>query len=246
MPSGPRSPEPFATFDRGSWSWRTCRESLPLENLDEPSVTWPASGMTRRGAAYELPTSAPPTAANGCSSSLLPTPMAERSGYQRSQSPGAAVRPSLDSITDLLPTPQARDGGATSRSLSASTAALRYEQGKRNLDDAIALLPTPRATDGEKGGPNQRGSSGDLMLPSAVLLLPTPIARDGSGRGYPGPNYEGTGGRPLDETIYSLASGVPTRRRSPAGRPSSAGPHQPPLWSDNEADDSSAPGSWSG
>ncbi|WP_232491333.1 hypothetical protein [Mycobacterium dioxanotrophicus] len=36
-------------------------------------------------------------------------------------------------------------------------------------------MPTPRATDGTKGGPNQRGSSGDLMLPSAVMdLLPTP------------------------------------------------------------------------
>ena len=43
-----------------------------------------------------------------------------------------------------------------------------------------ALLPTPRATDGTKGGPNQRGSSGDLMLPSAVQpdnLLPTPTAQ---------------------------------------------------------------------
>lgn len=28
------------------------------------------------------------------------------------------------------------------------------------------LMPTPRAGDGEEGGPNQRGSSGDLMLPS--------------------------------------------------------------------------------
>jgi DNA (cytosine-5)-methyltransferase 1 len=36
---------------------------------------------------------------------------------------------------------------------------------------AGALLPTPRATDGPKGGPNQRGSSGDLMLPSAVCQL---------------------------------------------------------------------------
>lgn len=44
---------------------------------------------------------------------------------------------------------------------------------------AVALLPTPRATDGTKGGPNQRGSSGDLMLPSAVQLLPTPRATDG-------------------------------------------------------------------
>ena len=33
---------------------------------------------------------------------------------------------------------------------------------------AIKLWPTPRAGDGPKGGPNQRGSSGDLMLPSAV------------------------------------------------------------------------------
>ena len=40
---------------------------------------------------------------------------------------------------------------------------------------SLTLLPTPRATDGTKGGPNQRGSSGDLMLPSAVHLLPTPM-----------------------------------------------------------------------
>ncbi|UXE05033.1 DNA methyltransferase [Gordonia phage Lton] len=33
----------------------------------------------------------------------------------------------------------------------------------------VTLLPTPRASDGTKGGPNQRGSSGDLMLPSAVV-----------------------------------------------------------------------------
>ena len=36
-----------------------------------------------------------------------------------------------------------------------------------------------RSTDGTHGGPNQRGSSGDLMLPSAVMgLLPTPQAAD--------------------------------------------------------------------
>jgi DNA (cytosine-5)-methyltransferase 1 len=43
-------------------------------------------------------------------------------------------------------------------------------------DEVEHLLPTPRATDGTKGGPNQRGSSGDLMLPSAAALLPTPRA----------------------------------------------------------------------
>jgi DNA (cytosine-5)-methyltransferase 1 len=42
--------------------------------------------------------------------------------------------------------------------------------------------PHPRATDGTNGGPNQRGSSGDLMLPSAVMLLPTPQAQNGEER----------------------------------------------------------------
>ena len=43
----------------------------------------------------------------------------------------------------------------------------------------MTLLPTPRASDGEHGGPNQRGSRGDLTVASAVNLLPTPTARDG-------------------------------------------------------------------
>ena len=40
-----------------------------------------------------------------------------------------------------------------------------------SLPSDETLLPTPRATDGTKGGPNQRGSKGDLMLPSAVMAL---------------------------------------------------------------------------
>ena len=49
-------------------------------------------------------------------------------------------------------------------------------------NESLSSLPTPRATDGTKGGPNQRGSSGDLMLPSAVMdLLPTPVAMDSVG-----------------------------------------------------------------
>ena len=42
---------------------------------------------------------------------------------------------------------------------------------RTNEIGSSSLLPTPRATDGTKGGPNQRGSSGDLMLPSAVMDL---------------------------------------------------------------------------
>lgn len=34
--------------------------------------------------------------------------------------------------------------------------------------------PTPRASDGAHGGPNQRGSKGDLALPAAVVKWATP------------------------------------------------------------------------
>jgi DNA (cytosine-5)-methyltransferase 1 len=83
----------------------------------------------------------------------------------------------------LLPTPRASD---------TQTPGYHGQGGQdlRTIVDSLEseprrLLPSPRASDGEKGGPNQRGSSGDLMLPSAVMpLLPTPAAADGSGGRY--------------------------------------------------------------
>jgi DNA (cytosine-5)-methyltransferase 1 len=56
------------------------------------------------------------------------------------------------------------------------------------LTDAVTLLPTPRATDGTKGGPNQRGSSGDLMLPSAVQALLHGVSTDPQSSGGNGPS----------------------------------------------------------
>lgn len=47
-------------------------------------------------------------------------------------------------------------------------------------------LPTPRASEGEKGGPNQRGSKGDLTLSAVAAQLPTPAARDWRGGGQHG------------------------------------------------------------
>lgn len=62
----------------------------------------------------------------------------------------------------LLPTPVASDWKR-----NAEPAEL--DRHSPSLGAISHLLPTPRATDGTKGGPNQRGSSGDLMLPSAVI-----------------------------------------------------------------------------
>lgn len=99
--------------------------------------------------------------------SLLPTPTSTPYGNNQSPSPGAAVRPSLDSLAPtLLPTPRAsaNENRQTKRTPS-------QEAGTHGLclaAEMASLLPTPRATDGTKGGPNQRGSKGDLTLPSAA------------------------------------------------------------------------------
>ena len=111
------------------------------------SVTLPASGLMLGGRVYGQPTSGRLMGASG-------------------GSPSAG----------LLKTPTAQlavNGGSQHPD--------KRRQGGHGptLADQVEheLLPTPRATDGTKGGPNQRGSAGDLMLPSAVMnLLPTPTA----------------------------------------------------------------------
>lgn len=88
------------------------------------------------------------------------------------------------SCLSLLPTPMARDGdgrGEGSPGYWLTQSGREAGQGAP-LGAVVNLLPTPRATDGTNGGPNQRGSSGDLMLPSAAMeLLPTPVSTDAKG-----------------------------------------------------------------
>ena len=58
----------------------------------------------------------------------------------------------------LLPTPRTSDTNGPGV----------HGEGGLDLRTAVSLLPTPRASDGAHGGPNQRGSKGDLMLSAAV------------------------------------------------------------------------------
>ena len=124
---------------------------------------------------------------------LLPPPTASRYGSNQSASAGAAVRPSLDSITDLLPTPCARDfkdGTASPGAVNRNTPSLGAKKAKRGrggpdaterCDGHVALLPTPSAADGNGGG--RFNSAGhQSTLPGTVReLLPTPSAADGGG-----------------------------------------------------------------
>lgn len=76
---------------------------------------------------------------------LLPTPTATPYGNNQSPSPGAAVRPSLDSLVKLLPTPLASDGTKGGPNPRGSSGEM--------LPSAVQLLPTPGANLGDSGGP---------------------------------------------------------------------------------------------
>jgi hypothetical protein len=104
---------------------------------------------------------------------MLPTPTAsDWKGPNRSESGTASSRGMATVAETLLPTPTASD----------RFGAGNHGEGGADLRTTVdTLFPTPRATDGTNGGPNQRGTSGDLMLPSAVQLLPTPDASMGNG-----------------------------------------------------------------
>lgn len=170
--SGPTLPEPLAVYDPASSCWRTFGGMFPSDSM--PSLaTFPASGMTRGGELYELPTPGHHMD-EPASSSLLPTPVADHS--RGLAQPGTDYSSLPNAVISLLPTPAVNDMGAgkTPEAWDAWTDRMQAEHGNGNGHgkslsiEALRLLPTPRATDGTKGGPNQRGSSGDLMLPSAV------------------------------------------------------------------------------
>jgi DNA (cytosine-5)-methyltransferase 1 len=113
----------------------------------------------------------PVAGVGGSALTLLPTPKASNN---ENRSSGWANGPNLGEALALLPTPQTSDTNGPGE----------HGTGGPDLRTAVSLLPTPRATDGTKGGPNQRGSSGDLMLPSAVTLLPTPTTQPSTGNGH--------------------------------------------------------------
>lgn len=147
---------------------------------------------------------------------LLPTPAASRSGNNHSPSPGAAVRPSLDSITELLPTPSVADsqGGHLTRSGSRSDELLL--PGVARAYGNGELLPTPTTRDFKGGNTTvrdgnggrrpvtvedttrARGDGGASDLATVACLLPTPASADGDrGPDFARADRDGSGGDDL-------------------------------------------------
>ncbi|KAF1021856.1 MAG: hypothetical protein GAK30_01545 [Paracidovorax wautersii] len=194
--------------------WRTSQPSLlpppPLwtkpkgHSKKEPPPAswenWPTAGGTRNGSIYPRPTWEPAMgeSAGFASPGAWPTPDTGGERINRSPSPGAASRPTIALAAKQWQTPAAADAKRQGN----------YGRGQGNptFAEQARTWPTPRATDGTKGGPNQAGSRGDLMLPSAAAQWPTPTMSDSEQAGGKGCIDSGKRGH----SLHSMAGEWPT------------------------------------
>lgn len=246
-------PKPIATWNRARDVWETDQASI-CGHWAAFSETWPTSGMTHSGAAYELPTSAP--LMDDSESSLLPTPEAKlaTSGpdYARAAREGSGGDDLATATARLLPTPRATDGTKGGPNQRGSS-------GDLMLPSAVQLLPTPAASmanDGEgtetwlarRERVKQTANNGNGMgmpLTIAVQLLPTPQVTDGNG----GPKrLRGDGRTETDHgaNLRDVFGGASMTPPSDAGNTSSGVQHQHQPSPEPVADSDSRPALWNG
>ena len=180
--SGLHSQEPFADFDPDSSSWRTFQGSLlEEEGWETYSATWPDSGTSVNGTAYRRRPLVPRTF--GIESGLLPTPTRQSYGFNQQESPGAAVRPSLETMArhDHWKTPTAAPwshgggGGELQKQVNWPTPTRKGNYNKKGLsaksgDGLATRWPTPKAS---PSGPdyaraNRPKSGGDDLVTSVA------------------------------------------------------------------------------
>lgn len=195
--------------------WETDQVDVISQRSDVYSETFPISGMTVDGVAYELPRSAPLMAASGSLFSqlggkLLPSPVAQPSG----NSPDDHLRkkPGREVVTDLaiigenglletggklLPTPRSNEANGIGR----------HGDGGDDLRTTVSLLPTPQAHDHVQGktteqvqAMRERTGAGVENLNEVAVneLLPTPKAGDAD-FGMPR-----TSGRPPEKSTHLM------------------------------------------
>jgi hypothetical protein len=124
------------------------------------------------------------TAAN-----LWPTPdvpnggraLAPEIAANKGQKPdGTKAQVGLQNAVNLWPTP--RSSPNENRQTKPSPSQVAGKHGKNLATEASQNWSTHRSSDGEKGGPNQRDSSGSQPLPAQVVSArPTPSAHDAKG-----------------------------------------------------------------
>lgn len=200
--SGLTSRTPFASYDPDSSASRTW-QVMSLWGWTSYSETWPRSGMTRGGDAYELPTLAPPTPASECSS-LLPTP----------------------TVNDM-------GAGKTVEAWDEWTARMKVKHGNGNGHgpslsiEALRLLPTPKAQDYRDSDSPAEARRNSPALTVVSVYFPTPMASDASGNGmHPSTRVGRT--QQLIDAVLGL-SGAPTPPLFDVGSDLLGPPQRPPC-----------------
>lgn len=166
----------LATYNPATCVWET--DDLCMGGHSEPySATWPSSGMTQGGTAYELPTWAPPTAGSASSSWRIPvegllwTPVTTPERPQKGRDPDKWPASLNQQVTEDLPS------SPTYRADLAATCSRSPDP-----DDEADLLPTHMRNDPSYRSPDsqaRRSSTGFTDLVTALDsegLVPTPRA----------------------------------------------------------------------
>jgi hypothetical protein len=180
----------FARWDRDTSSWKTAQCSL-LEEFTGFSQTWPSSGSMLNGECWERPTLERRTSDD--ESGFLPTPVTLDSGsrFNRSQSNGAQLRPTLGAMArfNLWPTPTCGGGGQTVPEGTSPHGAtpdgrkvtVCLEKYVQQVEHGLWPTPTVRGNYNRKGLSSKSGDG----LATAVLRFPTPTVamRKGSSIG---------------------------------------------------------------
>ncbi len=139
-----RSCDSLASYDPGSSSWKTSQLSLlgGLTEFSWESLRW---GTIVDGRLFQPKRWEPRTCESA--GSYLPTPTATPGGYNQTDSPGAAIRPSLEMMArkHLWPTPTVH--GNYNRPQTGTSSGT-------GLATAVKQWPTPNARDG-KGAPGK-------------------------------------------------------------------------------------------
>lgn len=184
---------------RGASFWRTSQASLLpppplwtkpkgiLKNAQPPESweNWPTAGGMRSGSLFQRPTWVPAMGGPGGSAGLgeaWATPDCNTSTYSNGMKGPNIRQQAMHWSTPNVCSPNSMRG-------NPQDPEKRRAAGHQvNLQDVAGHWATPRSSDGEKGGPNQAGSKGDLMLPSMAAQWPTPdAAMHGGSNTSPGP-----------------------------------------------------------
>ncbi len=219
--SGESSRAWFARWSPSGCEWRTAQRSL-LGDSESFSETWPRSGLMRDGMCFPLPTVAHLISASASGSSpgaVFPTPCTVDSGsmFNRSDSDGAALRPTLGAMArhNLWPTPTVT--GNYNRPGASKNAGM-------GLATAARMWPTPTAGEASRGrttvtGGRSPGRTTSLTGQVNMKMWPTPAARDfrhpnaksfeERGGGKKGEQLPNSVGGPLNPTWVEWLMGWP-------------------------------------